>query len=68
MVSQQLQQEPNRQGFDAACEANGARPDARGVEFRKYACLTPELLPNHKGGGEYVGFHRWKMDMDAKAQ
>lgn len=33
MVSQQLPQGINRQGFDAAVEADDARPDASGVEL-----------------------------------
>jgi hypothetical protein len=43
-MSQQLPPGIHRQGFDAAVQANAARPDASGVELRTYAGLTPEFL------------------------
>jgi hypothetical protein len=42
-MSQQLPPGIHRQGFDAAVQANAARPDASGVELRTYAGLTPEF-------------------------
>jgi hypothetical protein len=42
-MSQQLLLRINRQGLDTAVEADDARTDARGVELRTYAGLTPEF-------------------------
>jgi hypothetical protein len=48
-MSQQLPPGIHRQGFDAAVQANAARPDASGVELRTYAGLPPEFWVAQEG-------------------